>query len=104
MTSKAKVTPASRSKSLATLAGLKATQHDIVGHCLNPYCGGRLLDMDALIRQFGPDHVVINDKRIAEALVCRNPPCPRYGQRGGTITINPRTWTPPSAEKPLKKP
>ncbi|WP_286175684.1 hypothetical protein [Labrenzia sp. CE80] len=89
---------------LSTLAGLKATRHSIRAHCLNPHCGSRLLDLDALICQFGPDHVVINDKRISSALVCQNARCPRYGKRGGTITIHPHTWTPPGAVKPLNPP
>ncbi|MEP4769235.1 MAG: hypothetical protein ABJQ21_00645 [Roseibium sp.] len=78
--------------SLSTLGELATAGYAIFGHCLHPHCGrSRELDLDAMIAKFGPDYEVINETRIASALVCQSATCPRKGLRGGQITLHPPT-------------
>jgi hypothetical protein len=54
-----------------TLAELRALGEGLNAHCGAPYCvHSKLLDLDMLIKRFGPDYSIINEKRIAAALKC----------------------------------
>lgn len=70
---------------MTTLSQLKAKGEGLAAHCNRPglVCGHhKTLDLDMLIQRFGPDYSVINETRIAGALVCE-----RCGYRGGRIML-----------------
>jgi hypothetical protein len=72
-----------------TLGDLRENGMGLFGHCTAPNVGhGSRLDLDALIARLGEDHVYINDRRLASALVCR-----RCGHRGALITVTANTMT-----------
>ncbi len=76
--------------SISTLADLKADGTRLIGHCGGPNCGhARQLDLDVLIEIYGTHYSIINERRIAKALLCG-----RCKHKGGAITLAPITSTP----------
>jgi hypothetical protein len=52
-----------------TLGDLRQNGMGLYAHCIAPNTGhGSPLDLDALIARLGPDHVYINDRRLASAM------------------------------------
>lgn len=68
-----------------TLGEMKEEDYRLVAHCQNRDCGhGQALDIDLLIERFGPDYVIVGERRIGAACVCS-----ACGHKGAAITINP---------------
>ena len=64
-----------------TFSDLQRDGWTVCANCNGRHCGrGRPLDLAQLIARFGPDHVFINDTKIASRLVCRS-----CGHRGGRL-------------------
>jgi hypothetical protein len=69
---------------IQTLGDLRDNGIGLYAHCISPNVGhGSRLDLDALIDRLGEQHVYINDRKLASALVSR-----RCGQKGALITTN----------------